>query len=255
MTNVKSREEIERMRYPARFVAEILFELSEAIKPGISTGWLNEIAEKEIRKRGARSAFKDYQPSDDVPPYPAVICTSVNQQVVHGIPSDKVVLKQGDVVGIDLGVIYGDFVGDAAVTLPVGKVSRDARKLMQVTQQSLWEAILKCRLPNRLGDVSSAVQRYAEAHGYSVVKTYYGHGIGRAMHEEPPVPNWGPPGRGPRLEPGVVIAIEPMINEGSDETVVLGDKWTVATKDGRLSAHFEHTVAVTENGPDVLTKL
>lgn len=255
MIHLKSQDEIEKMRYPARFVAEILFELAEHVKPGISTGYLNEIAEKEINKRGAKSAFKGYAPFEGDPPYPAVICSSVNDQVVHGIPSDRVVLKQGDIVGIDLGVLYGDYVGDAAITVPVGKVSRGVRKLMQVTQQSLFDAIMQCRVPFRLGDIGHSVQAYAEGHGFSVVRKYFGHGIGRAMHEEPAVPNYGKPGSGGRLEPGMVIAIEPMVNEGGPETVVLDDGWTVATADGKLSAHFEHTVAITEKGPEVLTKL
>ena len=243
------------MRKPGRMVAEILFELAEHVKPGISTGYLNEIAEKEIAKRGATSPFKGYQPYEGVPPFPAVICTSVNEQIVHGIPSDKVVLKQGDIVGIDLGVVYGGYVGDAAMTVAVGKVPKNVRKLMQVTQQSLMEAIMHCRVGQRLGDIGSSVQTYAERHGYSIVKRYYGHGIGQAMHEEPPVPNYGKAGVGARLEPGLVIAIEPMVNEGVAETVELDDGWTVATADGKLSAHFEHTVAITEKGPEVLTKL
>jgi methionyl aminopeptidase len=255
MYHLKSQEEIEAMRYPAQFVAEILFELAEHVKPGVSTGYLNEIAEREIKKRKATSPFKGYKPFEDDPPYPAVICTSVNEQVVHGIPSDKCVLKTGDIVGIDLGVIYNDFVGDAAITVAVGKVSPSVRKLMQVTQQSLFEAILRCREGNRLGDIGASVQTYAEKHGFSVVRKYFGHGIGHTMHEEPAVPNYGKPGIGERLKPGLVIAIEPMINEGGPETVVLDDGWTVSTADGKMSAHFEHTVAITEKGPDVLTKL
>ena len=253
--HLKSREEIDRMRSAGKRVAEILFELQEHVKPGISTGYLNEIAVKEIKKRGGTSPFLNYQPYEGVPPFPAVICTSVNEQVVHGIPSDKVVLKQGDIVGIDLGVVYEGYVGDAAVTVAVGKVRPEVRKLMQVTQQSLTEAILQCHAPNRLGDIGFAVQTYAESHGFSVVRKYYGHGIGREMHEDPPVPNWGSAGQGARLAPGLVIAIEPMINEGTEETIELKDKWTVATADGKLSAHFEHTVAITEKGPEILTKL
>jgi methionyl aminopeptidase len=255
MIHLKSPEEIQIMRKAGRIVAEILFELAEVAKPGISTGYLDEIAEKEIKKRGGKSAFKGYQPFDDDAPYPAVICTSVNEQVVHGIPSDKVVLKQGDVVGIDLGVIFDDYVGDAAITVPIGKVEKSTRKLLQVTQMSLMEGIMKCREPYRLGDISSAVQTYAESHGYSIVRKYYGHGIGRAMHEEPAVPNYGEPGTGMRLKVGMVIAIEPMVNEGRAGTEVLDDRWTVATEDGKLSAHFEHTVAITEKGPEILTKL
>jgi methionyl aminopeptidase len=253
--HLKNREEIDKMRTSGKYVAEILFELKDAVKPGVSTGYLNEIALKEIKKRGGTSPFLNYQPHEDTPPFPAVICTSVNEQVVHGIPSDKVVLKQGDIVGIDLGVVYDGYVGDAAITVPVGKVSKAAQKLAQVTQQSLMEAILRCREPFRLGDLGHSVQHYAESFGYSVVRKYFGHGIGRQMHEEPPVPNYGKPGYGARFEPGLVIAIEPMINEGTQETVELDDGWTVVTADGKLSAHFEHTVAITESGPEILTKL
>lgn len=252
---LKSNSEIEAMRKPGRMVAEILFELAEHVKPGVSTGYLNEIAVKEIEKRKATSPFLGYQPWQDVPPFPGVICASVNEQIVHGIPSDKVVLKQGDIVGIDLGVVYDGYVGDAAITVAVGKVPPSVRKLMQVTQQSLMEAIMQCRVGQRLGDIGSSVQTYAERHNYSVVRKYYGHGIGHKMHEEPAVPNYGKPGLGARLEPGLVIAIEPMINEGVAETVELDDGWTVCTADGKLSAHFEHTVAITEKGPEVLTKL
>jgi methionyl aminopeptidase len=253
--HLKSAAEIEQMRRPSQMVAEILFELADMVKPGVTTGALADFAAKEIKRRGAASVFKGYQPSPDDTPFPAVICTSVNEQVVHGIPSNRVVLRQGDIVGIDLGLAYGGFVGDAAVTVPVGRVSREVRRLLAITQQSLTEAILRCRTPQRLHDIGSAVQVYAEHHGFSVVRKYFGHGIGREMHEEPAVPNYGEAGTGPRLEPGMVLAIEPMINEGVSDTAVLDDGWTVVTADRKLSAHFEHTVAITDKGPDILTKL
>ena len=243
------------MRRSSRMVAEILFDLADLVKVGVSTATLAEFADREIRRRGAASVFKGYRPSPEDTPFPAVICTSVNEQVVHGIPSDKVILKQGDIVGIDLGLTFDGFVGDAAVTVPVGRTSREVRKLLNVTQQSLTEAILRCRAPYRLHDIGHAVQDYAESHGYNVVRRYFGHGIGREMHEEPAVPNYGQPGTGPRLEAGMVLAIEPMINEGVSDTAVLDDGWTVVTADRKLSAHFEHTVAITDKGPDILTKL
>ncbi|MBI4864731.1 MAG: type I methionyl aminopeptidase [Candidatus Riflebacteria bacterium] len=255
MIPLKTPAEIERMRRASKIVAEILFELAEVVKPGVTTGYLNAVAEKEIRRRGAVSAFKGYKPFDDDLPFPGVICTSVNEQVVHGIPSERVVLKQGDIVSIDLGVICEGYCGDAATTLPVGKIRKEARRLLQVTEQSLWEGILRCRQPFRLHDISAAVQCNAESHGFSVVRKYFGHGIGKAMHEEPAVPNFGEPGTGPRLEPGMVLAIEPMINEGVADTEVLDDRWTVTTADGKLSAHFEHTVAITERGLEVLSRL
>lgn len=251
---LKSPAEIQIMRKAGAIVAEVLLELAEHTKPGVSTGYLNEIAEKEIKKRGGKSAFKGYQPSDE-PPYPAVICSSVNDEIVHGIPSNKVVLREGDIVGIDIGVIFDGYVGDAAVTLPVGKISREARRLMQVTQQSLFEGIFRCREPFRLNDIGFGVQTYAEAHGYSVVRKYFGHGIGQAMHEDPPVPNFGKAGTGARLQAGMVLAIEPMINTKGPDTRTLDDGWTVVTADGGLSAHFEHTVAITETGMEILTRL
>ena len=255
MIALKSRTEIEQMRRASRMVAEILFDLADMVKPGVTTGTLGEYAERQIQKRGALSVFKGYQPSEDDTPFPAVICTSVNEQVVHGIPSERVVLKQGDIVGIDLGLTYEGYVGDAAITVPVGRASAEVRKLLQVTQQSLWEGILRCREPFRLHDIGAAVQSYVEHHGFSVVRKYFGHGIGREMHEEPAVPNFGAPGTGQRLKAGMVLAIEPMVNQGVFDTRTLDDCWTVVTADGRLSAHFEHTVAITEDGPEVLTKL
>jgi len=244
----KSKAEIEKMRSAGRIVAEVLERLRGMVAPGITTLDLDGEAERMIRERGAIPTFKGYNG------YPASICTSVNDEIVHGIPGKRK-LRQGDIVGIDCGATYLGYVGDAAVTVAVGDVSEDIKKLMQATQQSLYEAIGKCVVGNRLGDVCNAVQAYVEPLGYSVVQNYCGHGVGRAMHEEPQVPNYGKPGTGPYLREGWVIAIEPMINLGRHETKQLSDGWTVVTKDGRPSAHFEHTVAITDTGPQILTQL
>jgi methionyl aminopeptidase len=244
----KSKAEIEKMRSAGRIVAEVLQRLAGMVAPGITTLDLDREAERMIREGGAIPTFKGYNG------YPASICTSVNDEIVHGIPSKRK-LRQGDIVGIDCGATYLGYVGDAAVTVAVGDVSEDITKLMQATQQSLYEAIGKCVVGNRLGDVCNAVQAYVEPLGYSVVQNYCGHGVGRAMHEEPQVPNYGKPGTGPYLREGWVIAIEPMINLGRHETRQLSDGWTVVTRDGRPSAHFEHTVAITDSGPQILTQL
>lgn len=236
------------MRAAGRIVAEVLRRLSEMVEPGITTRDLDREAERMIRGAGAIPTFKGYHG------YPASICTSINDQVVHGIPGDRR-LRDGDIIGIDCGATYLGYVGDAALTVPVGSVSDDVKKLMEVTRESLNEAIQRCRIGNRLGDVCNAVQAYVEPLGYSIVRNYCGHGIGRAMHEEPQVPNYGPAGKGPALREGWVIAIEPMINLGRHDTKVLSDGWTVVTLDGKPSAHFEHTVAITQDGPQVLTSL
>ena len=244
----KSRAEIEKMRSAGGIVAEVLQRLSAMVAPGITTLDLDREADRMIREAGAIPTFKGYNG------YPASICTSVNDEIVHGIPSKRK-LRQGDIVGIDCGATYLGYVGDSAVTVAVGDVSDDIKKLMQATRQSLYEAIGKCVVGNRLGDVCNAVQAYVEPLGYSVVQNYCGHGVGRAMHEEPQVPNYGKAGTGPYLREGWVIAIEPMINLGRHETKQLSDGWTVVTKDGRPSAHFEHTVAITDSGPQILTQL
>ena len=244
----KSKAEIEKMRSAGRIVAEVLERLAGMVVPGITTLDLDREADRMIREAGAIPTFKGYNG------YPASICTSVNDEIVHGIPSKRK-LRQGDIVGIDCGATYLGYVGDSAVTVAVGAVSDDIKKLMQATRQSLYEAIGKCVVGNRLGDVCNAVQAYVEPLGYSVVQNYCGHGVGRAMHEEPQVPNYGKAGTGPYLREGWVIAIEPMINLGRHETRQLSDGWTVVTKDGRPSAHFEHTVAITESGPQILTQL
>lgn len=243
---LKSPEEIKTMRRAGAIVAEVLSLLKGKVRPGITTLELEKIAEEETKKRKAVPAFKGYKG------YPWCLCTSVNEQVVHGMPSKRV-LNEGDILSIDFGVKVDGFYGDSAVTLPVGSVSDEAGRLMRVTEESLWKAIEAARIGNRLYDVSSAVQRHVESHGLSVVREFVGHGIGRELHEPPQVPNFGVPGQGVRLKPGMVLAIEPMINAGGWAVKVLNDGWTAVTADGSLSAHFEHTVAITEDGPLVLS--
>ncbi len=235
------------MRDAGRIVAQTLLELQDRIRPGVTTGELDRIAERTAAAAGATPAFKGYNG------FPASICVSINDEVVHGIPSNSRVLNEGDIVSVDFGVEYHGYFGDAAVTVPVGTISPAADRLLAVTRDSLQAAIEQARPGRRLSDVGHAVQAHAEKHGYSVVRQYVGHGIGRKMHEPPQIPNFGPPPLGPVLRPGMVLAIEPMVNIGTDETIVRPDKWTVVTRDGALSAHFEHTVAVTEDAPEILT--
>jgi methionyl aminopeptidase len=245
---LKSPLEIDKMRVPCRMVAEVLALLEEMVRPGVTTLELNEKAEHEARKYGAKPAFKGYSG------YPYSLCCSVNEQVVHGMPGRRE-LKNGDILSIDFGVLYDGFYGDAAVTLPVGDISAVATKLLKTTEESLYAAISAVRISNRLSDISYAVQSYVESRGFSVVRDFVGHGIGRSLHESPQIPNFGLPGRGVSLKPGMVFAIEPMINEKGPDVKVLGDGWTAVTCDGGLSAHFEHTVAITEQGTEILTKL
>src|SRR3954452_15929397 len=246
---LKATDEIAKLRAVNLVVWEVLNAVEAACKPGASTWELNEIADREMKKRGATSAFLGYHG------YPAVLCTSVNAVVVHGIPRKDLVLKDGDIIGIDFGCFKDGFCGDSARTIAIGKVSEDAKKLMAATKESLDRAIEQCKPGNRLQDIGWAVQSHVEPLGYSVVRTFVGHGIGRAMHEDPPVPNYGSPGKGLRLKPGLVLAIEPMVNAGTHEVEVLADGWTAVTKDRKLSAHFEHSVAITEEGPVVLSRL
>ncbi|HLA27067.1 MAG TPA: type I methionyl aminopeptidase [Syntrophales bacterium] len=248
MVILKRPEEIEKIRAGNLIVAEVLRELRSAIKPGITTRELNNLAEDLSHKKNARPAFKGYMG------YPFSLCTSVNEEVVHGLPSDRV-LVEGDIISLDFGVYYQGYYGDAAITVPVGNVSEKAVRLIQATERGLYEAIKEARTGNRLGDVSFAVQNWAEAAGYSVVRDFVGHGIGRMLHEDPQVPNFGVRGRGIELKAGMVIAIEPMVNEGAYQVRTLSDGWTVVTEDAKLSAHFEHSVAITENGPDILSKV
>jgi methionyl aminopeptidase len=244
----KSKNEIEKMHIAGQIVARVLKRLSEIVQPGITTRDLDAEAERLIRAAGAMPTFKGYHG------YPASICASINDEVVHGIPSSRK-LREGDIIGVDCGATYRGYVGDAAVTLAVGKISGELQKLMEVTRESLFQAIAKCRVGNRLGDVCHAVEAHVVPLGYSVVRNFCGHGIGRAMHEDPQVPNYGKPGTGPVLREGWVIAIEPMVNIGRHDVKVLSDGWTVITLDGRPSAHFEHTVAITADGPQILTEL
>ncbi len=248
MIMIKSEDEIARMRKPNRIVAELLDYLAGQIRPGVTTKELDAKAEAFIEKRGGKPAFKGYHG------FPATICASINDEVVHGIPGKRH-LKEGDIIGIDLGVIMDGFYGDAARTFPVGKVDQRAMKLLKVTEEALYKGIEQAVAGNRLYDISHAVQAHAEAAGFSVVRDFVGHGIGRELHEEPQVPNYGPPHQGPKLAKGMAIAIEPMINEGTWQVKVRKDGWTVVTADGKRSAHFEHTIAITENGPEILTRL
>lgn len=244
---VKSREELATMRQAGAVVADILALLSTTIKPGMTTGEIDKIAREELKKRGAKPAFLNYHG------FPGVICLSINHEVVHGIPSDKRKLSEGDIIGVDFGCVIDRFYGDSAVTIGVGKISAEAEKLIRVTRESLMKGIEAVKAGARVGDIGAAVSAVAEAEGYGVVREFVGHGIGRALHEEPPIPNYGKPGTGPRLKAGMTIAIEPMINLGTAEVETLGDGWTAVTKDKKLSAHFEHTVAVTETGFEILT--
>ncbi len=247
MIVLKSKQEIALMRESGRIVAEVLQALSAKVKSGVSTAELDALAYNLITKRKAVPAFKGYRG------FPASICSSINAEVVHGIPSPHRILKEGDIISIDVGAIRNGFVGDAAATFPVGVVSDVARRLLETTQGALMAAIEQTRPGKHLDDISGAVQDYAEQRGFSVVREYVGHGIGRQMHEEPQIPNYRQGRLGPLLAPGMVLAIEPMINEGVWETRTLRDRWTVVTRDGKLSAHFEHTVAVTEGDPEILT--
>jgi len=241
-----SEREIAIMRKCGRTVAKLLETLREAVRPGVSTGELDRLAEAFLLEHGVRPAFKGYRG------YPATICTSVNEQVVHGLPGERV-LREGDIISIDVGACLDGYFSDAAMTFPVGEVDGTARRLLEVCQGALWAAIRRCIPGNHLSDISHTIQRYVESRGYSVVRDYAGHGIGTKIHDEPQIPNYGPPGQGPRLRPGMVLAIEPMVNVGTWEVMTMPDGWTVVTRDGKLSAHFEHVVAITDNGAEVLT--
>lgn len=242
----KSQKEIEKMRAAGQLVGSVLRELREMVEPGITTLEVNDAAERMILDAGAQPTFKGYNG------FPFSICASVNEQVVHGFPSSYQLLE-GDIFSIDVGVTLEGFVGDTAATIPVGRVSDDRLKLIRVTEECLQLAIEQCRVGNHIGDIGWAVQSHAEGHGYSVVRDYVGHGIGRRMHEDPQIPNYGKPGKGPKIKRGYVFAVEPMINIGSEDTKTLKDGWTVVTLDGQPSAHVEHTIAITEDGPEVLT--
>jgi methionyl aminopeptidase len=242
----KSEQEIEKMARAGRIVAEVLDLLARETRPGVRTRDLDILAEDYIRSQGAVPTFKGYRG------FPGSICASPNDMVVHGIPGATRV-QEGDILGIDVGVTLDDYIADAAVTIPVGDISEEAQQLLTVTRGSLQRAIEQCRVGNRVGDISHAVQSYVEARGYSVVRSLVGHGVGRDMHEDPQVPNFGSPAKGPRLTEGMVLAIEPMINVGGPDVEVGSDSWSIYTEDGSLSAHFEHTVAITADGPRILT--
>jgi methionyl aminopeptidase len=246
MIEYKSEKEVELMRESGRITAQTLDLLAEAAKPGVSTLELDRLAEDFIRKQGAVPAFKGYKG------FPRTVCISVNNEVVHGIPGNRK-LKEGDIVGLDMGVIWKGWYSDSARTVAVGAIENGTRRLLDVTRDALHKGIERCVAGNHLSDIGSAVQTHVEAHGFSVVRDLVGHGIGRALHEEPQVPNFGKAGHGVKLRPGLVIAIEPMVNAGDFKVALLPDKWTIVTEDGSLSAHFEHTIAITRNGPRILT--
>jgi methionyl aminopeptidase len=248
MIIIKSSREIEQLKRSNVIVAEVFEKLKGMIVPGVTTKELDQVAEEFILSKGARPAFKGYRG------FPATLCISINEEVVHGIPGQRR-LKEGDIVSLDGGVNYLGYFGDAAITLPVGEVDSEARRLLEVTERALYIGIEEAKAGNRLFDISYAIQRWVESHGFSVVRDFVGHGIGRDLHEEPQVPNFGAPHQGPRLEKGMVFALEPMVNEGTYEVRVLSDGWTVVTADGRRSAHFEHTIAITDNGAEILSIL
>lgn len=248
MINIKTDEEIEKMRIANQIVAKSLRKLTDMVRENTTTDELDKAAEEMILNEGARPSFKGYRG------FPNALCASVNEVVVHGIPG-KQKLKNGDIVSLDLGVEYEGYYGDAAITCSVGDVSDDAKRLMKVTREALYKGIENAKAGNHLSDISHAIQEMAESAGFSVVTDFVGHGIGTSPHEDPQIPNYGPKGQGPILKKGMVLAIEPMVNAGTWQVNVLDDKWTVVTDDGRLSAHFEHSVAITDNGPDILSEL
>ncbi|HME62053.1 MAG TPA: type I methionyl aminopeptidase [Candidatus Binatia bacterium] len=252
MISLKSPREIEIMRRANVIVAEVLQELKRRVAPGVTTLDLDAVAEQMTLKKNAIPAFKGYNVGGRI--YPRCLCASINDEIVHGIPSNRA-LREGDIIGLDYGVIFEGFYGDSAVTVGVGKVSDEAQRLMDVTEQSLYKGIEQLRDGRRLGDLGAAVQRFAESAGFSVVRAFVGHGIGKRLHEEPPVPNYGEPERGLRLKEGMVLAIEPMVNAGGYEVEIKDDGWTAVTKDGSLAAHFEHSVAITKDGPFILSQI
>lgn len=248
MVILKSPEEIEKLKASNGIVAEILMELRDMTRPGITTLELDRYSEELALRKGAKPAFKGYMG------YPSSLCVSVNNEVVHGIPSDRA-LNEGDIVSLDFGVCYNKYYGDSAITIPVGKTSDIANRLIGATRKALYSGIEKARAGNRLGDISAAIQEQVEAAGFSVVRDFVGHGIGKSLHEDPQIPNFGVRGRGIKLKPGMVFAIEPMVNEGTYKVKILSDGWTAVTSDGKLSAHFEHSLAITEDGPVILSEV
>ncbi len=249
MVVIKSPAEIDKIRRASRVVAKVLLQIKDYIKAGISTLELDRLAEEWIRAEGATPAFKGYLG------YKATLCTSINEEIVHGIPSSKRILKNGDIIGVDCGAIIEGYYGDGAYTFPVGEVPENTQKLLKVAEESLRKGIAQMTPDKRLYDIGAAIQKHAELHGFSVVRDYVGHGIGTKLHEEPQVPNYGEPNTGFRLKSGMVFAIEPMVNEGTHEAELLSDGWTVVTKDRKMSAHFEDTIAITDHGPEILTRM
>ncbi len=246
---LKTQKEIELLRKANSIVMEILLYLKEEVKPGRNTYEFEEMAIKLCEKKGVKPAFKGYRG------YPYALCVSINEEIVHGMPRKDKVLKEGDIVSFDFGVIYEDYFGDAALTVGVGKISEEAEKLIRVTERALYKGIEKAHFGNKIGDVSYAIQSYVEKHGFNVIRDFVGHGIGTQLHEPPEVPNYGKPGRGPKIEIGMTIAIEPMVSAGTYEIEILEDGWTAVTKDRSLAAHFEHTIAITPKGPEILSRI
>ncbi len=244
----RSPAEIEKLRNSARLVRQILYEVRDRARAGVSTLELDSYVEKRLAQAGAKPAFKGYRG------YPRCLCTSINEQIMHGIPSGRR-LKDGDILGLDFGLILNGYYGDTALTIPIGEIPEAAHRLLRVSEEALELGIAQARHGNRVGDISATIQKYVERNGYSVVREFVGHGIGRALHEEPQIPNYGDPGHGPLLKAGMVLAIETMVNEGRPELRILNDDWTAVAADGKNTAHFEHMVAVTRNGPDVLTRI
>ncbi|WP_028845678.1 type I methionyl aminopeptidase [Thermodesulfovibrio thiophilus] len=249
MIIIKNPEELKKMRKACYIVATILEELKSYIKQDMTTKQIDLFIENLTIKMGGIPAFRGYRG------YPASACISINNQVVHGIPSEKVFIRDGDIVSVDVGVLCDSFYGDAAYTYPIGKITEEAERLLKITQEALYKGIEQAKPGKRIGDISHAVQKHVENHGFSVVRAFVGHGIGMSLHEEPQIPNFGKEGVGPKLKKGMTLAIEPMVNAGTYEVMVLADGWTAVTKDGSLSAHFEHTIAITDNEPQILTKL
>jgi methionyl aminopeptidase len=249
MIILKSSYELDLMRQAGRIVAQVHERFREMVRPGITTAELEEAALQIIEREGAIPSFKGYRG------FPAAICASINEEIVHGIPSPERMVEEGDIISLDVGAIYKSYHGDAAITLPVGEIDEEVRHLLEVTQRTLETGIAQSLVGNRIGDISATIQRYVEGNGFNVVREYTGHGIGREMHEEPQIPNFGTPDRGARLQPGMTFALEPMLTVGDWRTQTLSDGWTVVTADGSLSAHFEHTLLVTDGEPEILTKL
>lgn len=254
MIILKTDEEIRRMREAGRIIARVLQTIREAAAPGVSTAELDFLAEKVLEKHMARPVFKGYTFGNGMPPFPATITACVNAELVHGIPGARR-LQEGDLLTVDCGCLYEGFVGDAAISVGIGEVGPEVKQLLQVTENALQVGIDQARAGNRVGHISAAIQRYVEGEGYNVVRGYGGHGVGRSMHEDPHIPNYGVANRGPKLRPGMTFAIEPMVLQGKKDVITLEDHWTVVAKDGKLTAHCEHTIAVTDNGPEILTLL